>query len=417
MASEFWTGKQVLVTGISGFVGPYLARELLEHGAVVHGLLRVRADRSLSRGLSGQTVSRSINLYEGTLEEFSSLLRVVDEVRPDVVFHLGAQSFVKMSFENPLVFARDNCLGTANLLDAVRLRAPQATVVFAGSSEQYGLVFVNTDQYEAARKKYGSVFPAPDHFPELPVRETNAMRPMSPYGASKVYGDYLVRNYACSFGLRGIVSRAFNHEGAGRGITFVTSQMACQAVQLAMRETDGIRLGDVNSFRDWSHVRDIVRGYLLLAERGEAGEVYNQGSMRTNSVLSYMLLALDEVGWSVRGLRTVRGMKSVDRPAELRRVRLWGVEFDATRVDELMLTEGLTFELADEGLLISTTRGDVRITFDPQRFRPSEVPILLCDASRSRALGFQSRAAVRDIVRDQVQYYRDAQHRTGYSLF
>jgi len=145
--------------------------------------------------------------------------------------------------------------------------------------------------------------------------------------------------------------------------------------------------------------------------------VYNQGSMRTNSVLTYMLLALEEVGWSVRGLRTLRGTKSVDRPADIRPLRLWGMEFDATRIDELMLTEGLAFDLPDEGLLVSTSRGDVRITFDPQRFRPSEVPILLCDASRSQSLGFRSRATLRDIVRDQIEYYRIPQNRQGYSLF
>ncbi len=416
MAARFWAGKRVAVTGISGFVGPYLAHELLEQGAEVYGLMRARADRTLSRGLSDQTWSRAIHLREGALEELYSLLRLIDEVQPEAIFHLGAQSFVKMSFESPLLFARVNCLGTANLLEAVRLRAPQATVVFAGSSEQYGLVFVNADQYAAACKKYGGVFPAPERLPELPVRETNPMRPMSPYGVSKVYGDQLVRNYVCSFGLRGIVSRAFNHEGGGRGITFVTSQMAHQAVRLSLREMDAISLGDVNSFRDWSHVRDIVRGYLLLAEHGQAGEVYNQGSMRTNSVLSYMLLALEEIGWSVRGLQTFRGTKSVDRPADIRPLRLWGMEFDATRIDELMLTEGLAFDLADEGLLVSTSRGDVRITFDPQRFRPSEVPILLCDASRSRALGCQSRGTLRDIVRDQIEYYRIPQNRQGYSL-
>jgi GDPmannose 4,6-dehydratase len=134
--------------------------------------------------------------------------------------------------------------------------------------------------------------------------------------------------------------------------------------------------------------------------------VYNLGSGRTNSVLSYLLLALEEVGWAVRGLRALAGAKSVDKPADLRRIRLWGVEFDATRVDEMMLTEGLTFDLSDEGILIDTTKGSVRLLFDADRFRPSDVPILLCDASRSQALGFQSRASLRDIVRDQVDYYR-----------
>jgi GDP-D-mannose dehydratase len=413
MPSRFWSGKRVLITGISGFVGPYLAHELLEQGADVYGMLRTRADRALSRGLSDRDLSASVHFREADLEELSGLFRLVHEVQPDVVFHLAAQSSVKASFDNPLLSAYANSLGTTNLLEAIRLRAPGAILLFAGSSEQYGLVLLNQDHYERMRKKYGGIFPAPERLPELPVRETNPLRPMSPYAASKVHGDYMVRTYACAFGLRGIVSRAFNHEGGGRGIVFVTSQIASQVVRLAMHEIDAITLGDVNSFRDWSHVRDIVRGYLILAEHGTAGDVYNLGARRTNSVLSYLLLGLEEAGWIVRGLRTVRGTKSVDGPADLRRISLWGVEFDGTRVDELMLTEGLTFNLDDEGLLIGTSRGDVRLTFDAQRVRPSDLPILLCDASRGEALGFRSSTSLRDIVRDQLNYFSVPEHRRG----
>jgi GDP-D-mannose dehydratase len=415
MDSKFWEGKRVLITGISGFVGPYLARELLEQGAAVFGVLRARADKTLSRGLSDPTLAAEVHFCEAAVEDLYGLLRVVDEVHPDVIFHLAAQSFVRASFDNPLLFAQTNGLGTANVLEAIRLRAPGARLLFAGSSEEYGLVFLDEEQYQRARKKLGAVFPPPDRFPELPVRETNPLRPMSPYAVSKVYGDHLVRTYVRSFSLRGIVSRAFNHEGGGRGIAFVTSQMASQVVRLSTGEANTINVGDVNSFRDWTHVRDIVRGYFILAEHGTVGEVYNLGSGRTNSVLTYLLLALEEAGWSVRGLRTVRGKTSIDNPAVMRHLRLWGVEFDATRADELMLMEGVTFDLADEGLLISTSRGDVRVTFDPRRFRPSDVPILLCDASRSQALGFRAQKELRDIVRDQVDYYRVPQNRQGYS--
>jgi GDPmannose 4,6-dehydratase len=181
-----------------------------------------------------------------------------------------------------------------------------------------------------------------------------------------------------------------------------------------MREVDSINLGDVNTFRDWSHVRDIVRGYVLLAERGRAGDVYNLGSGRTNSVISYLLIALEEVGWKVKGLRTQRGTKTVDNPAESRRLHLWGIEFDSTRIDEMMLTEGLTFDLRDEGLTISTNKMDVQVRFDPDRFRPSDVPILVCDASRSQELGYQSSSYLRDIVRDQINYYYVPRNRHGY---
>jgi len=404
----------VLITGIGGFVGPYLALELLERGAEVTGLVRMRSDRLLSRRLAQARLRAEVRFREADLEDLYGLLRAIEATRPDVVFHLAAQSFVKASFENPLLTALTNSIGTANLLEAIRLRAPGATLVFAGSSEEYGLVFVSESHHARMCEQYGSIFPAPQQFPELPVRETNPLRPMSPYAASKVHGDYLVRTYARAFGLRGVVSRAFNHEGGGRGIAFVTSQIANQVVRYSMGEVESITLGDLNNFRDWSHVQDIAQGYLLLAEYGDRGEVYNMGSSRTNSVLGYLLLALQEVGWEVRALRTLDGAKPVDRPAELRRVRHWGFEFEAMRVDELRLTEDLTFDLDDVGLLVATGKGEVRVMFDANRFRPSDVPILFCDSSRSRALGFQSRASLRDIVRDQVNYYSDPQNRRGY---
>jgi GDPmannose 4,6-dehydratase len=215
--------------------------------------------------LEDHSLPTEIRFCEADVEDLYSLLRVMQEIQPDVVFHLAAQSFVKASFDNPLLFAHTNSLGTLHLLEALRLRGPKAPCVFAGSSEEYGLVLVSPEHYRRMAAKYGRVFPPPEHFPEVPVRETNPLRPMSPYAVSKVHGEHLVRTYACAFGLRGIVSRAFNHEGGGRGSVFVTSQIASQVVRLSLRETDAIRLGDVNSFRDWSHVRDIVRGYRILA--------------------------------------------------------------------------------------------------------------------------------------------------------
>jgi GDP-mannose 4,6-dehydratase len=406
MGAQTWSGRRVLITGVSGFVGPYLAREMLAQGADVYGLVRLRSDRALSRGLADHGLTDGIRFCEADVEDLYGLLRLVDEVQPEVVFHLAAQSFVKASFENPLLFTHTNSVGTANVLEALRLRAPHARFLFAGSSEEYGLVLVSREHEARMRASYSGLFPPPERLPEVPVCETNPLRPLSPYAVSKVHGEHLVRTYAGAFGLRGIVSRAFNHEGGGRGIVFVTSQITSQAVRLSLRELDAIRLGDVNSFRDWSHVRDIVRGYRILIESGEPGGVYNLASARTNSVLSFLLLALDEVGWTVRSLRTFAGAKAVDRPADLRRLRLWGAEFDATRVDELMLTEGLLFDREDEGLLLDTSRGEVRLYFERSRFRPSDVPILLGDASRSRTLGFESRASLRDIVRDQIDYYR-----------
>jgi GDP-mannose 4,6-dehydratase len=401
-----WHGRRVLITGISGFVGPYLARELVECGAEVYGLVRLRSDRALARGLLEAGIAEEVRYCEADLLDLYGVLRAVSEVRPDAVVHLAAQSFVRASFDNPLTFTQTNTVGTAHLLEALRLRAPGARVLFAGSSEEYGLVLVDAAHERRMRARYDAIVPPPAHLPEVPIRETNPLRPLSPYAASKVAGEALVRTYAAAYGLHAVTSRAFNHEGAGRGIAFVTSQIASQAAALARGELDAVHLGQVGSFRDWSHVRDVVRGYRLLLEHGVSGEVYNLASGRTASVLSFLLLALEEVGRPVTRVRTIAGATVVEQPAAVRRLERWGTMFEATRVDELMLTQGLEFTLADEGLILDTPRGEVRVLFDHARFRPSDVPILLGDASRSRALGFLTRASLRDIVRDQVDYYR-----------
>lgn len=408
-------GKRVLITGVSGFVGPYLAKVLLDAGAQVYGLVRNRADRALSRGLMDHDLSDSVEFIEAGLEDFYGLMRAIEQSRPEIIFHLAAQSFVASSFINPLPYAHVNGLGTAYVLEAVRMRAPEATLVFAGSSEEYGLVFATQAQYEDAQRKYGTIFPAPQRMPELPVAETNPLRPMSPYATSKVYGDYLVRNYVYSFGLRGIVTRAFNHEGGGRGIAFVTSQIVRQVLSLSLGEGDTIRLGNVNVFRDWSHVEDIVTGYLQAAVNGRPGEVYNLGSGRTNCVLSYLLLALEETGYRVRRISAVTGRKVIDDPAAERTLGVFGLEFPGTRVDELLLRGEVLFEPADEGLVIETDRGTFRVAFDRDRFRPSDVPILLCDYAKAEAaLGFGATRPLRAIVHDQVNYFLSPRNRGGF---
>jgi len=408
-------GRRVLITGVSGFVGPYLAKALVSGGARVYGLVRNRADRTLSRGLVDHDLADAVEFIDAGLEDFYGLLRGIERAAPEVVFHLAAQSFVGASFANPLPYAHVNGLGTAYLLEAIRMRAPEATVVFAGSSEEYGLVFASEAQYGEAQRKYGAIFPAPQRLPELPVAETNPLRPMSPYASSKVYGDYLTRNYAHSFGLKAIVSRAFNHEGGGRGIAFVTSQIVHQVVRLSLGEGDGIRLGNVNVFRDWSHVEDIVGGYLLVAAGGRRGDVYNLGSRRTNSVLTYLLLALEETGYRARRLATVKGDKVVEDPGAERILGFFGAEFPGTRIDELLLRGEVAFDPSDEGLIIDTDRGKVSVTFDRDRFRPSDVPILLCDPAKAEAaLGFGARRSLRDVVRDQVDYFVSPRNRGGF---
>jgi len=407
-----WENKNILVTGISGFAGSYLAEELLKRGANVYGIIRKRADGTRPKNLVDRGIVEHVRLIEGDLMDITSLANALDLSQPDVIFHLAAQSFVPKSFSNPLETHQINCLGTVNLLEAIRVKNYDPIIIFAGSSEEYGLVISSEAQYQKAKEKYKTIFPEPEKIPELPIKETNPLRPMSPYAVSKVYGDYLMRNYYHSYGLKTIVSRAFNHEGAGRGPMFVTSVITCQVMKLKFGEADKIIVGNVNAFRDWSHVRDVVNGYLLLAEKGRYGDVYNQGSMRTNSVLSYILLSLEEVGWVVERIETLEGDKVVENPTEIDNSRIFGVKFEKTIVDRMLLEGEIEFTPDDKGILVHLNSGKkVLIEFDQNRFRPAEVPILLSDTEKIQSIGFEVRYSLRDIIRDQLNYFLEKRNR------
>lgn len=406
-----WQNKNILITGVGGFVGSYLAEELLKREANVFGLIRKRADWTKPKNLVDRGIANRTYLIEGDLIDITSIANALDESQPDVIFHLAAQSFVPKSFQNPMETQQINCIGTANLLETVRIKDYDPIIVFAGSSEEYGLVISSEKQYEKVKQKYGIIFPEPEKIPELPIKETNPLRPMSPYAVSKVYGDYLMRNYYHSYGSKTIVSRAFNHEGAGRGLMFVTSVITNQVMKLKFGEIDRIVIGNVNAFRDWSHVKDIVNGYILLAERGRYGDVYNQGSMRTNSVLSYILLSLEEAGWEVNKIETLNGNKVVSNPTEIDTERYFGVRFEKTKVDRLLLDGNIEYTIDDKGIIVHTNNGKILIEFDPRRFRPAEVPILLCDTSKIKDLGFKTKYSLKDIIRDQLNYYLKKENR------
>ncbi|MBI5460317.1 GDP-mannose 4,6-dehydratase [Methanobacterium sp.] len=408
-----WKNKNVLITGVGGFAGSYLAKELINQEANVYGLVRRRADGTLAKNIVDRGIAGALTLVEGDLTDLTSLTNAMEESEPDYIFHLAAQSFVERSFDNSQETQHINCIGTSNLLEAMRMEESDSKVVFAGSSEEYGLVLSSQEQYEKAKKDYGTIFPEPEEIPEVPIKETNPLRPMSPYAVSKVYGDYLMRNYYHSYGLDTVVSRAFNHEGAGRGIMFVTSVVTNQIMKLKSGESDRIVIGNLNALRDWSHVKDIVQGYLLLAEKGQSGEVYNQGSMRTNSVLSYILLGLEEAGWNVNKIETLKGDKQIQDPNEMDNSSIFGIKFPKTKIDQLILEEKLEYTLEDKGIRVNTEQGDVTIEFNPDRFRPAEVPILLADTKKIQAIGGKIDYTLNDILKDQLNYFLKKENRTS----
>ena len=408
-----FTDKNILITGISGFVGSRMASVLVDRGANVFGMLRRRADGKTPHNMKRLNLGNEVRLVEGDLESISSIGSAITASEPDIIFHLAAQSFVPRSFVDPNETMLCNCWGTSNLLEAVRIKEVDPIVVFAGSSEEYGMVLSSEEQYKKALEKYGTIFPAPMQMPEVPIAETNPLRPMSPYAVSKVYGDFLMRNYWYSYGVKTIISRAFNHEGAGRGNMFVTSVATAQVMKLKFGEQEAITIGNVNAFRDWSHVDDVINGYLLLTEKGKYGDVYNQGSMRTNSVMSYLLMSLEEAGYPVSKIETFKGDKVVAQPNEPDNSSIFGLDFEKTKVDGMMLRGELEFTAKDGGVKAQTPDKEIKIVFNPERFRPAEVPILLSDTKKIEALGFKKEHTVRDIIRDQLDHYLAETERKG----
>ena len=390
-----------------------MASVLVDRGANVFGMLRRRADGKTPHNMKRLNLGNEVRLVEGDLESISSIGSAITASEPDIIFHLAAQSFVPRSFVDPNETMLCNCWGTSNLLEAVRIKEVDPVVVFAGSSEEYGMVLSSEEQYKKALEKYGTLFPAPMQMPEVPIAETNPLRPMSPYAVSKVYGDFLMRNYWYSYGVKTIISRAFNHEGAGRGNMFVTSVATAQVMKLKFGEQEAITIGNVNAFRDWSHVDDVINGYLLLTEKGKYGDVYNQGSMRTNSVMSYLLMSLEEAGYPVSKIETFKGDRVVSQPNEPDNSSIFGLDFEKTKVDGMMLRGELEFTAEDGGVKAQTANKEIKIVFNPERFRPAEVPILLSDTKKIEALGFKKEHTVRDIIRDQLDHYLAETERKG----
>ncbi|MTK64295.1 MAG: GDP-mannose 4,6-dehydratase [Methanobacterium sp.] len=399
-----WKDKNILITGADGFVGSYLAEELIKNNAHVYGLIQRGTQGLYIQNLMNHGIEEDLKIIEGDLTDITSLATALDTSEPDYVFHLAAQSFIPASFKDPLKTQEINATGTANLLEAIRIKDLNPKVVFAGSSDEYGLVISSEEQYDKLISKYGVVFPEPVSIPELPIKESNPLRPMSPYATSKVYCEYMMKNYHDSFGMDTVVSRAFNHEGAGRGSMFVTAVVTEQVTQLKSGKIGSIKIGNVNALKDWSHVKDVVLGYMQLGQNGVSGDVYNQGAMRTNSVLSYILLSLETAGYKVKKIETFKGEKVMKDPTAMNSDPVFGVKFEKTSVDTGLLEEDLEYTAQDGGIYAFTDEGKVAIEFDKERFRPSEVPISLCDNTKIRGIGANYSYSLKDIIKDQLDH-------------
>lgn len=313
---------RVLITGITGFVGSHLAEFFLNRGDVeVFGIERWR-----SRTENIDHIKPKIKFMECDIRDASSVKKAMDKIRPEEIYHLAAQSFVPTSWSAPAETITTNIVGQLNILEAVREIGINPRILIAGSSEEYGLVYPE----------------------ELPIKETNPLRPLSPYAVSKVGQDLLGYQYFMSYKLEIIRTRAFNHTGPRRGQVFVSSNFARQIVEIerGLKESV-IEVGNLEAQRDFTDVRDIVKGYSLALEKGKAGEVYNICSGK------------------------------------------------AYRIKDVL------------DMLLSLTDVKIEIRQDPKRIRPSDVPILLGDNSYfSKTTGWRPEIPFEKTLADLLDFWR-----------
>jgi GDP-4-dehydro-6-deoxy-D-mannose reductase len=315
---------RVLITGITGMAGSHLAEYCLGLGGVeVVGTVRWRSPRENITGIVDK-----VRLIDADLRDQAGVRRLLEQVQPDAIFHLAAQSYVPASWSGPADTMMTNVLGQVHLLEAMRdLGMTDVPMQIAGSSEEYGLV----------------------HPEETPIKETNPLRPLSPYAVSKVTQDLLGWQYHQSFGLRTVRTRAFNHEGPRRGEVFVTSNFAKQIALIeAGKQPPVLEVGNLEARRDWHDVRDTVVAYWKAAFEGEPGEVYNIGRGEALSI---------------------QGMLDI---------------------------------------LLGMAKVDVEVRPVPERMRPSDVELLLCDPTKFHdRTGWAPTIPLDQTLRDTLEYWRE----------
>ncbi|MCG7392452.1 GDP-mannose 4,6-dehydratase [Microvirga sp. ACRRW] len=264
--------KRALITGVTGQDGAYLSKLLLDQGYEVHGLLRRSASADvIDARLKWIGVAGKITLHDGNLTDLSGLIRVIQEVRPHEVYNLAAQSFVKSSWQQPLLTGNVTGMGAANMLEAVRIAAPESRFYQASSSEMYGLI-------------------------QEPIQsETTPFYPRSPYAAAKLYAHWMTVNYRESFGFHASSGILFNHESPLRGIEFVTRKITDGVARIKLGMQDKLALGNLDATRDWGHARDYVKAMWLMLQQ-DTPDDYVVATGRTTPVREFCELAFAHVG-------------------------------------------------------------------------------------------------------------------------
>ena len=266
------TAKKALITGVTGQDGAYLSQLLLDKGYEVHGLMRRSASAdSIGWRMRWLGIDGKLVLHDGNLTDLSSLMRIVRDVKPDEVYNLAAQSFVKSSWNQPLLTGTVTGMGAANMLEAVRLEHPGARFYQASSSEMYGLI-------------------------QEPMQsERTPFYPRSPYAVAKLYGHWMTVNYRESFGLHASSGILFNHESPLRGIEFVTRKITDGVARIKLGLSEKLLLGNMDAKRDWGHARDYVEAMWLMLQQ-DTPDDYVVATGQTYAVKDFCRMAFEYAG-------------------------------------------------------------------------------------------------------------------------
>lgn len=345
--------KKALITGVTGQDGSYLAEFLLAKGYEVHGIKRRASSFNTQRidhiYQDPHVINQNFILHYGDLSDSSNLTRIVQEVQPDEVYNLGAQSHVAVSFEAPEYTADVDALGTLRLLEAIRLLGFEQKTRFyqASTSELYGLV------------------------QETPQRETTSFYPRSPYAAAKLYAYWIVVNYREAYGMYACNGILFNHESPRRGETFVTRKITRGLSNIAQGLESCLFMGNIDALRDWGHAKDYVRMQWLMLQQ-EQPEDFVIATGQQFSVRDFILWSAAELGIEL--------------------------EFNGEGLEETAIVANITGDKAP-----SLKAGDVVVRVDPRYFRPAEVETLLGDPTKAREkLGWVPEVTVREMCAEMV---------------
>lgn len=358
-------GKVALITGITGQDGAYLTEFLIKKGYTVHGIKRrssmFNTDRIDHLYQDPHVENRNLILHYGDLTDSLNLTRIIGEVQPDDIYNLAAMSHVKVSFDTPEYTANADGLGVLRILEAVRLLnlIPKTRIYQASTSELYGLV------------------------QEVPQRETTPFYPRSPYAVAKLYGYWITVNYREAYHMHASNGILFNHESPLRGETFVTRKVTRAVSRIVLGMQKKVYMGNLSSKRDWGHAKDYVRAMYAILQQDEPSD-YVIATGITTTIRDFIRMAFEEIGV--------------------------GIRFKGEGIDEVAILESI-----DEGLFVKKVGdaylenfkkrvGEEVVGVDPQYFRPTEVELLIGDATKARTrLGWEPEYSLAALIEDMMK--------------